>query len=115
HVRDGQHMVFDKDDKKPKLAARKMIAMMNAINKDNFESKKEVTCNTCHRGAAHPVAVPIISDEEPKPSAGEHSPVETQAPQPDAFALLDKYLAASGGAAAIQKITSRVQRGTLTG
>jgi photosynthetic reaction center cytochrome c subunit len=115
HVRDAQHMVFDKDDKKPKLAARKMIEMMNAINKDNFESKKEVTCNTCHRGAAHPVAVPIISDEEPKPSAGEHSPVEAQAPQPDAFALLDKYLAASGGAAAIQKITTRVQRGTLTG
>jgi len=113
HVREGQHMVFDKDDKKPKLAARKMIDMMNAINKDNFESKKEVTCNSCHRGAAHPVGVPIISDEEPKPEA--HAPVDAQAPQPDAYALLDKYLAASGGAPAIQKITSRVAKGTMTG
>jgi outer membrane lipoprotein-sorting protein len=114
HVREGHQMLFDKDDKKPKLAARKMIEMMNAINKDNFESKKEVTCNTCHRGAAHPVGVPIISDEEPKPAA-EHSPVDAQAPQPDAYALLDKYLAASGGASAIQKITSRVEQGSLTG
>jgi hypothetical protein len=115
HVREGHQMVFDKDDKKPKLATRKMIEMMNAINKDNFQGKKEVTCNTCHRGAAHPVGIPNISDEEPKPPAAEHSPVDAQTPQPDAYALLDKYLAASGGAPAIQKITSRVQKGTLTG
>jgi len=115
HVREGHQMLFDKDDKKPKLAARKMIEMMNAINKDNFESKKEVTCNTCHRGAAHPIGIPIISDEEPKPPSAEHSVVDAQAAQPDAYALLDKYLAASGGAPAIQKITTRVEKGTLTG
>ena len=28
---------FEKDDKKPKLMARKMMGMMFAINKDNFE------------------------------------------------------------------------------
>ncbi len=118
HVRDGQHMVFDKDDKKPKLAARKMIEMMNAINKDNFEGKKEVTCNSCHRGAAHPVSVPIIRDEEPKPgpgAPGEKSVVDAQATPPDANQILDKYVAAIGGASALQKITSRVQKGTLTG
>jgi photosynthetic reaction center cytochrome c subunit len=87
---------------------------MNAINKDNFESKREVTCNTCHRGAAHPVGIPIISDEEPKPPSAEHSVVDAQALQPDAYVLLDKYFAASGGAA-IQKITTRVEKGTLTG
>src|SRR5262249_44419924 len=107
HVRDGRQMVFDKDDKKPKLAARNMIEMMNAINKDNFESKREVTCNPCHRGAAHPVGIPIISDEEPKPPTAEHATVEAQA-SPDAYALLDRYLAASGGATAVQKINSRV-------
>ena len=119
HVRDGQHMIFDKDDKKPKLAARKMIEMMNAINKDNFKGEREVTCNTCHRGAAHPVGVPIISDEEPKPGmgpgAGEKSVVDAQAAPPDANLILDKYVAAVGGAAAVQKITSRVAKGTLTG
>ena len=115
HVREGQHMLFDKDDKKPKLAARKMIDMMNAINKDSFESKREVTCNTCHHGAAHPVGIPVISDEEPKPASAEHSVIDAQASQPDAYALLDKYLAASGGAPAIQKITTRVEKGSLTG
>jgi photosynthetic reaction center cytochrome c subunit len=118
HVRDGRQMVFDKDDKKPKLAARKMIEMMNAINKNNFEGKKEVTCNSCHRGAAHPVSIPIISDEEPKPSTGgpgEKSAVDAQAPPPDPDQILDKYIAAIGGASAVEKITSRVQKGTLTG
>src|SRR6476646_229291 len=79
HVRDAQQMLFDKDDKKPKLAARKMIEMMNAINKDSFESKREVTCNTCHHGAAHPVGIPVISDEEPKPASAEHSVIDAQA------------------------------------
>jgi photosynthetic reaction center cytochrome c subunit len=115
HVREGHQMLFDKDDKKPKLAARKMIEMMNAINKDNFESKLEVTCNTCHNGAAHPVGIPIINAEEPKPPSAEHSVIDAQASPPDAYALLDKYLAATGGAPAIQKITTRVEKGILTG
>jgi photosynthetic reaction center cytochrome c subunit len=115
HVRDGRQMIFDKDDKKPKLAARKMIEMMNAINKDNFEGKKVVTCNSCHRGAAHPVSVPIISDEEPKPALHEGSTVDAQATPPDPNQILDKYIAAIGSASAVQKITSRVQKGTLTG
>src|SRR5262249_22955959 len=56
-----------------------------------------------------------ISDEEPKPEAAAKSPVDAQSPGPDAYDLLDKYLAAVGGAVAIQKITSRVEKGTLTG
>ena len=31
---------FEKDDKKPKMIARKMIVMMTAINKDNFEGHR---------------------------------------------------------------------------
>ena len=40
---------FDKDDKKPKQTARKMMEMMFAINKENFEGHREVTCYSCHR------------------------------------------------------------------
>src|ERR1700731_544043 len=58
---------FEKDDKKPKQTARKMMEMMFAINKDNFDGHREVTCYSCHRGAPRPVAVPIISDVEHKP------------------------------------------------
>ena len=46
---------MDKDDKKTKLTARKMMTMMMAINKANFDGEREVTCYTCHRGSAHPV------------------------------------------------------------
>ena len=46
---------FDKDDKKTKQTARKMMRMMFAINKDNFGGHKEVTCYACHRGAHKPV------------------------------------------------------------
>src|SRR5882724_4179834 len=53
---------FEKDDKKPKQAARKMMQMMFTINQQNFDGKREVTCYSCHRGSAHPVAMPIIAD-----------------------------------------------------
>jgi photosynthetic reaction center cytochrome c subunit len=105
----------EKDDKKTKVTARKMINMMMAINKENFEGHREVTCYSCHRGAAKPVGTPIITDEEPPAAADEgKKPGEAKASLPAVEQLLDKYLAAVGGAEALQKITSRVQKGTLT-
>jgi hypothetical protein len=105
----------EKDDKKPKVTARKMINMMMAINKDNFEGHREVTCYSCHRGSKDPVATPVITDEEAKPAAEEEKkPGEAKATLPSAEQLLDKCLAAIGGADALQKITSRVQKGTIT-
>ena len=105
----------EKDDKKAKVTTRKMIGMMMAINKENFEGHREVTCYSCHRGSADPVATPIITGEEPKPRAAEENkPGETKIVFPPADQLLDKYLAAVGGAEALQKITTRVQKGTLT-
>src|SRR5579871_5613355 len=46
---------FDSDEKKPKETARKMMTMMFAINKDNFDNERKVTCYSCHRGAAKPL------------------------------------------------------------
>jgi photosynthetic reaction center cytochrome c subunit len=111
------HGAMDKDDKKTKVTARKMIDMMMAINKYNFEGKREVTCNTCHRGAAHPVAIPAVAEEELKSDAmgGTKPGDDKDKPAlPAADVLLDKYLAAVGGAEALQKISSRVQKGNLT-
>jgi outer membrane lipoprotein-sorting protein len=105
----------EKDDKKTKVTARKMINMMMAINKEDFEGHREVTCYSCHRGSAEPVGTPIITDEEPRPAAEEGKKAgEAKAVLPAAELLLDRYLAATGGAEALQKITSRVQKGTLT-
>jgi outer membrane lipoprotein-sorting protein len=114
HVREGQKMEFDKDDKKTKVTARKMMKMMFAINKDNFDGHREVTCYSCHRGAAEPVGVPIISEEESKPEAERSAAASPKPVLPPAEQLLDKYLAAVGGEAALQKVTSRVERGKIT-
>jgi photosynthetic reaction center cytochrome c subunit len=109
------HGAMEKDDKKPKVTARKMIAMMMAINKDNFEGHREVTCFSCHRGTKEPVATPVLSDEENQPESGEGKQSSEAKPAlPAAEQLLDKYLAALGGADALQKISTRVQKGTAT-
>jgi hypothetical protein len=106
---------FEKDDKKPKQAARKMMEMMFAINADDFDRHREVTCYTCHRGNAKPVAMPpVMTEEESKAAMGEPKKAEeNKATGPAADQLLDKYVQAAGGAAAIEKITSRVMKGTI--
>lgn len=113
----------EKDDKKTKQTARKMMAMMFAINKDNFEGHRDVTCNSCHRGSSKPAGIPAVMGEEPMPAVAEAKKVEEkkgegadakEASVPAGAQLIDKYLQAAGGAAAIGKITSRVMKGTIT-
>ncbi|HYL63147.1 MAG TPA: c-type cytochrome [Candidatus Methylomirabilis sp.] len=114
HVREGQKLEPEKDDKKTKQTARKMMEMMFAINKDNFEGHRNVTCYSCHRGAADPVGTPIISDEEPKPEVMRASEPAAKPVLPPADQLLDKYLAEVGGSAALEKVSSRVEKGKIT-
>jgi photosynthetic reaction center cytochrome c subunit len=105
---------FEKDDKKNKQTARKMMDMMFAINKDNFEGHRSVTCNSCHSGNAKPEAIPAVMAEEPKEIMGGPKPAEAKENAgPAADQLLDKYVQAAGGAAAIDKVTSRVMKGTI--
>ena len=51
---------FEDDAKKEKEVARDMMRMMFAINQNNFEGTRKVTCNSCHRGAPKPMAIPAI-------------------------------------------------------
>src|SRR5579859_4215828 len=99
---------FEKDDKKNKQTARKMMAMMFAINKENFDGHREVTCYSCHRGNARPQAIPAVMTEEtakeispPKPMAGPGGADRKEPSGPSPEQLLDKYLQASGGTSAI--------------
>jgi len=109
---------FEKDDKKPKQTARKMMEMMLAINANNFENKREVTCNTCHRGHTSPVGIPAIpeaSEVQPLPptqSAKDESAPGAPAPKVSADPILAKYVAALGGATAIQRVKTRVEKGS---
>ncbi len=93
-----------KDDKKPKLVARKMLTMMMEINKNSFDGAQTVTCYTCHRGSPEPVKtqpLPVtlaVLEEDAKPGPA----------LPSVDEILAKYIQALGGERSIQKITSRV-------
>jgi len=92
-----------KDDKAPKLAARRMITMVQEINKNSFGGRQVVTCYTCHRGSITPIAVPLlpaVQPEEPKPAPDLAMPTVDR--------ILDKYVQALGGEQALRKITSRL-------
>jgi photosynthetic reaction center cytochrome c subunit len=106
---------FEKDDKETKQTARKMMRMMFAINKDNFDGHREVTCYACHRGAHKPLITPILSENggefvgEEKSSEGPNT-----ANLPSADQVLGKYLQAVGGSESAATISTRIQKGTLT-
>ena len=103
---------FEKDDKKPKQTAREMMRMMVALNKASFNGQREVTCYSCHRGARKPVAIPVIENElPPNPAAESSDAQELPARLPTASVLIDTYIKALGGAAAVGSITSRVEKG----
>jgi photosynthetic reaction center cytochrome c subunit len=105
---------MDKDDKKSKVAARKMMTMMFEINADNFDGERKVTCNSCHHGSPHPAGTPPVASGTALRMAHENgADTENAANQPKAADVLDKYLAAVGGADALKKIHSRMQKGSL--
>lgn len=110
---------FDKDDKKPKQTARKMMEMMIAINADNFDRHREVTCYSCHRGAVNPVGMPPVMEADMKEPMGPPHKPENEAGEkdtknlPTGEQLLDKYVKAVGGAGAIDKNKSRIMKGTI--
>jgi photosynthetic reaction center cytochrome c subunit len=108
---------FEKDDKKPKQTARKMIEMMFSINADNFDRNREVTCYSCHRGSVNPVAMPPVISKESSEAAEQPKKAEPEEKKesagPAADKLFEKYLQAAGGSSAIDKITTRVMKGTI--
>lgn len=104
---------FDKDDKDEKKIARKMMTMMITINQENFEGKKIVSCNTCHRGTPHPQGIPVITTEarEPIPTEEmerEHHEHDANLPPPDP--VLDAYIKSVGGQDALAKIKSVTEK-----
>jgi photosynthetic reaction center cytochrome c subunit len=105
----------EKDDKEPKRTARKMMQMVMAINRDNFDGRREVTCYSCHRSAAEPVGIPLVAEEgsKPEPERAEAGGAKPAA-LPPADQLLEKYVQAMGGADTLQKISSRIEKGTLS-
>jgi len=103
---------MEKDDKKEKQTAREMMKMMKAINDQNFGGRVTVTCATCHAGHPEPVAFPPIIPLGEKRAAAS-SPASKD--QPTADQILDRYVDALGGRAALDKVTTRTIKGALVG
>jgi outer membrane lipoprotein-sorting protein len=115
---------FEKDDKQNKQTARKMITMTMGINKDSFERHRQVTCNSCHNGHQEPSPNPAIP-QGPQPAAERPGPggpgavpgapgAPSATPPPTVDQIIEKYVQALGGPAAIEKITSRTAKGSLS-
>ncbi|MGH9197795.1 MAG: photosynthetic reaction center cytochrome c subunit family protein, partial [Acidimicrobiia bacterium] len=97
------------------MRARQMIGMMRTINKSFFGGAPRVTCFTCHRGDNKPVSAPILAlqygppDEDPNVM---DFPADSRV---SADQILDRYVAALGGAEQLARLSSFVAKGTYSG
>ncbi len=91
---------FAKDGKREKETARKMIKMTMAINKENFNNRPQVTCNSCHNGHEQPQNVPNLN-----PIAEPERPAQP-ATKTTIDQIVDKYITALGGAAKLASVKS---------
>ena len=106
------------DDTPLKQTTRKMVLMVNAINSANFGGHRSVSCYTCHRTSERPKVVPSLAAQYAAPPEDDPDEVEVLpnarvTVKPDQ--ILDRYIQAIGGAAALGKLTSFTGKGTYSG
>jgi photosynthetic reaction center cytochrome c subunit len=115
---EGDWSVFAEETPR-KAIARRMILMVQAINKTNFGGARVVTCYTCHRNIqGAPKITPSLAEQYGEPPELDPNEIEItrQAPgAPSADQIFDKYLQAVGGAQKAAAITSIVFKGTYEG
>lgn len=115
HTGAGTEKVDWAADNPRKLMARRMVQMMTAINRENFNGRQMVTCWSCHRGRDRPLTTPTMENMY-GPVAQDMDDVLVQAPgQPPAEKILDQYIQAVGGAERLAAMRSYVATGTSVG
>ena len=99
-----------------KRTTRSMIAMVNAINRDNFGGVRNVTCFTCHRGDERPKAVASLRVQYGTPPEDPNAyDVFPGFGTPSIDEVFDAYIEALGGEEAVNNISSFVARGSYAG
>jgi photosynthetic reaction center cytochrome c subunit len=115
---EGDWSVFAEETPR-KATARRMILMVEAINKTNFGGARVVTCYTCHRNTqGAPKITPSLADQYGEPPTADPNEVEITrqaAGAPSADQVFEKYLQAVGGTQKAAAITSIVFKGTYQG
>ena len=101
------------EDTPKKRTARRMILMMQAINRDNFNGRQQVTCWTCHRGVRTPIVTRTLDSMYGEPII-EPSDIVARATsgEPTADEIFDKYIKALGGADRLAALKSFAATGT---
>jgi len=105
------------DDNQLKRTTRAMIGIMGAINKQYFGGRQVVTCYSCHNGNRRPKVVPSLALQYAVNPVLD-DPYEILQPAFDApplDAVLDKYIAAVGGAARLKGLTAFSAEGIYSG
>jgi photosynthetic reaction center cytochrome c subunit len=104
------------DETPIKQRARRMITMVNAINKDNFGGLRYVSCYTCHRGDTRPKIVPNLAAQYAEHVEDPNEVIINPIPGgPSVDQVFDKYFQALGGAQKLASITSFTGKGTFIG
>lgn len=101
---------YEADTKSTKVTARRMIQMVLDLNKNMFEGRTVVTCNSCHRGSSRPVAIPTV--EQGLVPDSTRAEVVAPKERPTPAQVLDRYLAAVGGRTALLALQTRSAEGT---
>jgi photosynthetic reaction center cytochrome c subunit len=102
-----------------KATARRMIQMVQDLNRTSFGGARVVTCYTCHRNLqGAPKITPRLAEQYGEPPTPDPNEVEIrrQTPgAPSADQVFDKYLQVVGGAQKAAAVTSIVFKGTYEG
>jgi photosynthetic reaction center cytochrome c subunit len=108
HQQAGTQFVDWAADTPRKRTARRMVMMVNTINKDNFGGRVVVTCWTCHRNRSVPETTPTMDVMYGEPLIGHDDVVVQQPGMPTAASILDKYIQAIGGTDRLSRVTTYV-------
>jgi photosynthetic reaction center cytochrome c subunit len=102
-----------------KQTARKMLLMVQGLNRQNFGGVTTVTCYTCHRSDLAPRIAPSLAEQYETPPPGDPNDIEVVAQPapgaPSADQIINKYIQALGGAQRLAGLTSLSAKGTYAG
>ncbi len=98
-----------------KRTARRMVTMVETINRENFGGRVMVTCWTCHRNRDWPVTAPTMDIMYGEPTLQPDEVISQRPGMPQAATILDKYIAAVGGAERLSQLRSYVASATSLG
>jgi len=102
-------------DTPQKITARKMVNMVQTINKENFNGNQNVTCFVCHHARDRPSTTVSLDSLYSSPNFDKDDILTPDKTAPAATEILDRYIAALGGAQKLNGLTSYIINGESIG